>query len=215
MQLPSTNPPLPVPWNRSLRRQPPRRHRIGTLQLQEPALERFNRTLLDCDPFGRQLDADQIVSAARALCAEGDGLPIPASIYARMRCAALLHVLQSDRQWQMEADAARQVEVILRYVMESDDLIPHDEPVIGHLDDAILMDAAWPGLRAEAAYYLDYRRLRRLEADVRGLQPASFHFNRNDWLEARDAERRMHGHLRHQGLDAYRNNQANSFRSFH
>lgn len=201
MQLVNGYLPLPVPWNQAQHEQ--RRRRMGALLVDEPALQLFNDALQSADPLHRQLSADQICSAARRLYEQASPLPVPESIFERLRWLALLHTMQVDDDWEIQSDAATPADTVLRYFFQRDDLIPHNAPVIGHLDDAILTDAAWPTLVPEVTDYLDYRRLRRLEAELRGLRPAQFHFNRNDWLEARDGEARWKEHLRRQGLGRY------------
>jgi hypothetical protein len=176
---------------------------MGALMVAEPALQQFNDALQEADPQHRQLNADQICSTARRLYEQASPLPVPESIFERLRWLALLHVMQVDGDWEMQNDAAAHTDTVLRYFFQRDDLIPHNAPVIGHLDDAILTDVAWPTLVPEVTDYLDYRRLRRMEAELRGLRPAQFHFNRNDWLEARDIEARWAEHMRSQGLQRY------------
>lgn len=201
MQLMIDYLPLPVSWNQAQHEQ--RRRRMGALLVEDAALQQFNEALLAADPLGRQLSADQICSAARKLYEEASPLPVPESIFERLRCLGLLRMMQSDVDWRMPPDVAAHVDAILSYVYQRDDLIPHDTPVIGHLDDAILADAAWPSLAPEVADYLDFRRLRRMEAELRGLRPAQFRFTRDDWLTSREGERRWQERFRDQGLDHY------------
>ena len=63
-------------------------------------------------------------------------------------------------------------------------------PTVGRLDDAIVVDAAWPRLGDEIDSYLDYCRLRALEARLRGCGDTEFKFNRADWQRASRTKRR-------------------------
>lgn len=213
MQLANDYLPLPVPWNQAQHEQ--RRRRMGALLVEEPALQQFNDALRAADPQHRQLSADQICSAARRLYEQASPLPVPASIFERLRCVGLLHTMQADRDWRMQDDAAAHADTVLTYFFQRDELIPYNAPVIGHLDDAILADAAWPALVPEVADYLDYRRLRRIEAELRGLRPIQFHFNRDDWLEAREAELGWKQHLREHGLRHYLEPGSNTYFRVH
>lgn len=203
MQVLMPHHPLPAIWNQAEQERPARRCRIGNLQLHGAALEQFNEFLNRADPQRRQLNADQLACAARALYQETHGVPIPPSIYDRLRCAALLRMMRRDEDWEPDDTTVKRSDTVLLYVMQYDDLIPHDAPVIGHLDDAILVDVAWPTLSGEAAQYLDYRRLREMEAELRGIDPRHMHFRRSDWLEARDFEQKLLRHARALGLNAY------------
>ena len=64
------------------------------------------------------------------------------------------------------------------------------------VDTVRAMQRAWAALRpaidsarfAEVADFLDYCRVRSLEAGLRGREPGAFGFTRSDWEEARRAE---------------------------
>jgi uncharacterized membrane protein YkvA (DUF1232 family) len=108
-----------------------------------------------------------------------------------------------DGDWDIEDLAAYKIEVLLDYVKLHEELIPHNAPTIGHLDDAILVDASWQSLRSEIESYADYRRLRKLEADLQGKDLQEFRYNRSNWLESREAERALLKNQRDNGLASY------------
>lgn len=203
MQMLSLATPLPLHWDPSKDPSRARRRRAGTIQLRDRALSRFNSVLSATDLAHRQLDADQIASAARNLF-NLPHLPIPACIYDRLRATALLRRMARDRDWEPDPASADCVEHVLEYLADTDELIPHNAPVIGHFDDAILVEVAWPRVGNEASMYQDYRRLRRMEAELRGIDAARMGFNRDDWLNAREAEQRLMQRFRGQGLGSYR-----------
>jgi len=195
--------PLPLRWDHDDAPDRARRRRIGDIELRERALDRFNSVLSSADASHRQLCADQIVTAARNLFVQPQ-LPIPPCIYDRLRATALLRRMTRDSDWQPEPSAAECVERLLGYFADNDVLIPHRAPVVGHFDDAILVDAAWPRLAYETDCYQDYRRVRRAEAELRGADPARMGFRRDDWLAAREAAERLMRRFRGQGCEGYR-----------
>jgi hypothetical protein len=93
-----------------------------------------------------------------------------------------------DSQWEPADDAGNLASLIVQYASGRFQLLPNYLPTIGHLDDAIAVEAAWPSIRAEVADFLDYCRVRSLEAGLRGREPGAFGFTRGDWEEARRAE---------------------------
>jgi hypothetical protein len=195
--------PLPLRWDPERDPDHARRRHIGGIQLSDRALERFNSVLSTNDLGHRQLCADQIATGARFLFTEPQ-LPVPPCIYDRLRATALLRRMSRDSDWEPEPDAAECVDRLLQYFADSDVLIPHWAPVVGHFDDAILVDAAWPRLAHETACYQDYRRVRRAEAELRGADPATLGFKRDDWLAAREAAERLMRRFRGQGYESYR-----------
>ena len=56
---------------------------------------------------------------------------------------------------------------LLDYIRRIDDLIPDDMPLIGHLDDALLVELSWAEFAGEVQDYLDYCRFIS-ESHVRG-----------------------------------------------
>jgi uncharacterized membrane protein YkvA (DUF1232 family) len=74
---------------------------------------------------------------------------------------------------------------IVDYARSRDDLIPDWMPQVGRLDDAIVVETAWPRLATEVDDYLDFCRVRSQEAALRGRNLAGFVFNRADWEQVR------------------------------
>ena len=72
-----------------------------------------------------------------------------------------------DPDWDEANDAIDTARLVIEYARGSDDLIPDWVPKVGRLDDAIVVDAAWPRLVGEIESYLDFCRLRSLEAGAR------------------------------------------------
>src|SRR3546814_14747380 len=89
--------------------------------------------------------------------------------------------MSGDPAWQPANDAAAPAALVMDYVRSRRDLIPDDLPRVGRLDDAIVIDAAWPRLADEVACYLDYCRIRRIEAELRECDVSQFTFGRADW----------------------------------
>lgn len=177
-----------------------RRHRIGDHNIDGSRLDRFNELLDRLDHAFAPLDCDRLATAARELCdrAVRAALPaaMPACIGQRMRRIAAAARMVADPAWSAANDAGEAAGVVVAYARDRDDLIPDRLPRVGRLDDAIVIDAAWPRLATEIADYFDFRRLHRLEAALRGTDPAGFRFDRDDWQQARQAEAALAEHRR-------------------
>ena len=52
----------------------------------------------------------------------------------------------------------------------------------------VATDTAWPRISGEVLDYLDFCRLRDIEAELRGVDPTAFAFNRREWEVSRRAE---------------------------
>lgn len=168
-----------------------RRHRIGTLEVTDGAIDRFNRLLERVARSAVRLDGDRIATAARELCTCTSATLPPACIRQRLLLVKAATTMIADRAWGAPDEAHATVRVVAEYVASNDDLIPDAVPAVGRLDDAIVVDVAWPAIADEVAGYLDFRRLRRIDAE-RG--DARRRFDRAAWLDARRIEAAWHAH---------------------
>lgn len=183
-----------------------RRNRIGDHQIDPDALRHFNELLEFLHLPQAPLDSDQVVSAARELV---DGIPYgdlprPQCIQQRMRRAAAINLMLDDPDWETsDPVAVRAMWVVVDYLRGSVNLIPNAVPVVGRLDDAIVVEAAWPSLATEVRQYLEFCRIRHVEANLRGESRRHFGFTCEQWEEAVRAEIAWIAHCVRVGQDTY------------
>lgn len=185
--------PLPACLDRPTGNSNHRRHRIETIDLSAAAVDRFNRLLEQVGRTDAPLDCDRLATAARELRDHRVAAVPPACIRQRLYRVKAAVCMLEDRQWHAPEEAAVTVRLIADYVAANDDLFPDATPAIGRLDDAILIDAAWPRLGHEIVAYVDFRRLRRVVAD-RGV--ARMQFDRESWIRACAEEAALLAHYR-------------------
>lgn len=163
---------------------PGRRHRVGDLELEPARLETFNRALRDLSPEAPGITMDQIATAAqRALKRHADG-GTPPFVQSRMASLMRLERMTKDQAWQSSDECRRQVGVLQDYRGNSEDLIPDATPVVGLLDDAVLVDVALQLLRGELGDYEDFCRFRKVASEFSGLSEADAGITRDHWVEA-------------------------------
>lgn len=175
---------------------PGRRHRIDTYCLTPPDVERFNALLLRLGRRQAPLDRDQVVTAARELCDRNILVVEPPSIRERMRRVETAALMVDDPDWDAANDAVDTARLVIDYARGSDGLIPDWVPKVGHLDDAIVVDAAWPRLADEIESYLDFCRMRAVEARGQDDSCQASGFSRDDWEQARFEEAALVAHQR-------------------
>lgn len=174
---------------------PQRRRRIGPFDLAPDALDRFNRLLASLGGTC-PLACDQIVTAARGLIKPVEDRRLPDCIAQRLGRVEPLSRMLADAAWAPANEALPQVKAVLAYVLGEDGLIPDWVPQVGRLDDAIVIEVAWPRISGEVLDYLDFCRLRQMEAGLRGVDPQGFRFGRQDWEASRRAEAGLRLHQR-------------------
>lgn len=182
-------------------RHPTRRRPGGGFSIHAKALARFNRLL------GRlqhvPLEREQLVAAWRELLDRSSRERCTAGIEQRLQLAVAVERMIRDATWQAAHEAIAPARVVVGYIHGKHELIPHQAARAGRLDDAIVVDAAWPQLGGEVDSYLDYCRLRAIEADLRGCPVGQFSFTRADWQQARHAEAGLLAHVRRVGQTSY------------
>ncbi len=136
-----------------------RRRLVGTVALDDPALDGFNALLSHLDPDAPRVSADQLVTLARWLQAQ-PGDHAEAILAERLARADQLRRMLDDGDWSVDAPTRQRARRLLDYLQLVDDLIPDDQPLVGQLDDALLVELSWHTFRGAAVDYGDYCRFR-------------------------------------------------------
>ncbi|WP_139351345.1 hypothetical protein [Rhodanobacter sp. B05] len=176
---------------------------VARVSFTDASLRRFNECAARVAPGTPPLDARQIAAATRRLSrAIGTGRE-SRFIQARMRRAGEIRVLLDDGGWTVEDKLCERMLQLVDYIDNEGGLIPDDVPVIGGLDDALLVDLAMEGLRGELDEYADFCRYRMGEAARLGATPAAVTMDRACWSEQRAEELRLERVLRRARGTAY------------
>ena len=195
--------PLPLPPAANPAATPRRRRRFGNLDLDSGALTHFCEIADALEPDQPVPGADAIVTAARTLSRQFAGMRDAPCIRLRLRCLAAMRAMSAEQDWDLDGAKQKRIELIADYAANLDGLIPDTLPVIGHLDDAVLVDLVWPSLRSDLDEYLDYRRLRAEEAMLQGCRPHEIPFSKQLWQQARYAEQAWRAHVQQRGQCSY------------
>jgi len=161
------------------------------------ALE-FNIEISDADlPFFMQAmqraeqrasgrSAQQILDAAHKTLSEASGQSMPEFVRSRVGSVENLIAMVGDEGWALGAEDRSRIISALTYFADPEDLIPDNVPVLGFLDDAIMIEVVQQVLRPEIEAYADFCVYREKEAQSRGADAASV--GRAEYLEGRRAE---------------------------
>jgi hypothetical protein len=143
-----------------------RRQRIAGVCLSEAAIDEFNGILHAVNDDAPTVDADQVISLGRWL----QSLPAQtaeATLHERIARVQRLRRMLLDGDWDVSPAFGHRARQLIDYLGRADDLIHDEIPLVGHLDDALLIELGWPALAGEARDYVDYCRFRR-ESKPRG-----------------------------------------------
>jgi hypothetical protein len=180
--------PAALPWQqrpgKSLRRH------AGSHLLTPEAVAQFDRYMHRINPQAPQIDADRIATLARWL----QDLPEDQArnfLGDRLSRFELLRAMRDDSDWNASDDSRRRIDALLAYFDHGDgeQLIPSGIPLLGLLDDVLLLEMAWPALQIEAEDYRDFCGFRDDE------QPrGSAAEQREAWVRARLEALALHRH---------------------
>lgn len=199
MNLDPTLLPLPHPPRSTAHR----RHQISGVKLGRRSVRRFQQVAERLHAGDRAPDADAIASTGRVLVRDFQGYHRAPPVSVRMRCLTALRTMAEEPGWTLDQQTREVVSLLSRYDTDVRRLIPDDVPVIGGLDDAILVDMAWPSLHAEVEDYLAFRQARHALAVERGGKDRVSGFDRWQWLRMLEDEALWRHHQREHGLAHY------------
>jgi uncharacterized membrane protein YkvA (DUF1232 family) len=167
-----------------------------TFELSDEDLAYFSRVFRDHGPGDSvELDPAEICPATDRLIEEARGRGAPPFIVEKLARLRELVEMVRDEDWQLPASDAQRVLRALAYFADPADLIPDDLPVLGYLDDAMMVDVALREVEPEFMAYRDFCRFREEEAARRqGSDAGAPAVSRADWLDAR--RRQLHERMR-------------------
>ncbi len=153
--------------------------------LSDEDLEYFARVLRERRPGdGVSQDPAEVVSAIEKLMAQARESDAPPFILDKLGRLTDLVGMVRDEEWDLpDADAQRVLRTVA-YFADPQDLIPDDLPVLGYLDDALMVDVAMLELEPELSAYRDFCDFR----DKRKAETGTGGASRAEWLTARREE---------------------------
>jgi uncharacterized membrane protein YkvA (DUF1232 family) len=164
-----------------------------TLEISDRELEHFRSVLAGARERTAGKAPHEVAAAARAtvekLLAGG---PSPFVATRLQKVHALIDMLE-DPEWRLPGPERRRVLDGLAYVADVHDMVPDDIPVLGLVDDAIMLELVLNELQHELDGYRDFHEYRQHESARPG---ASAHSaaSREDWLDSK--RRALHDRIR-------------------
>lgn len=159
-----------------------------TIELDDTDLKHFTGAMRRAQEQTAHLSAQAITDAAGKLLAEGHRSPLPDFIARRLEQLDEMIALVHDKGFALPDEGRTRVLACLAYFSDPQDLIPDSVPVLGYLDDAIMIELCVQELAPELDAYRDFVAYRNEEAAARGVDPATLKTQRHEWAEARRIE---------------------------
>jgi uncharacterized membrane protein YkvA (DUF1232 family) len=170
-----------------------------TIELSERDLEHFQTAKAKAAESATGRTADDVIAAASTLLEQAKSVQVPDFIGERLAKLNDLIAMLQDEGWNLPEADRKHVLAALVYFADPSDIIPDDVPVLGFLDDAIMIEICVRELRPELDAYDEFCDYREREARRRGEDPATV--GRADWLGDRRDELVDRMHRRRQERD--------------
>lgn len=148
-----------------------------TFDLEEADLKFFRTQMNKAKKAAKDASEDEIIAATEAALKAVKGQKVPRFVTERLKKIDALTKMLKDSEWQLEGDERNNVVSALSYFADPEDLIPDDIPIIGYIDDAIMIELVVRELANEIDAYTDF-------LDYKRTAPKGKE-SRAEWLESK------------------------------
>ena len=161
-------------------------------ELNDRDLEHFHAAMEASKKAAEGKSDVEIIENAGRLLADAQKVRIPDFILSRLLRLDDMIAMLRDEAWALDAADRERVLSALVYFNNPNDVIADSVPVLGYLDDAVMIEMCVRDLQHELDSYDDFCDFRQRQAERLGLDPAKV--GRADWLGGRREELvdRMH-----------------------
>ncbi|HEX7768812.1 MAG TPA: YkvA family protein [Dokdonella sp.] len=159
-----------------------------TIELGDADLQHFISAMQRAQQEAKNLSPREVTDAASRMLVDGRKVALPQFIAERLGKLDSMIAMTHDEGFSLPEEDRQRVLACLTYFANPQDIIPDSVPVLGFLDDAIMIELCVRELQHEIEAYEDFIAYRSDEATRRGVDVASLKTERVEWAEARRVE---------------------------
>jgi len=127
-----------------------------SFEISDSDLEYFRAVIRKAQDGAHGKSEAAIIAGARHAVHDMRKRKLPDFVLQRIDSLDLLTRMLEDQEWRLEGQHRARVCQALTYFSEPSDLIPDQIPVLGYLDDAIMVELVVQDLRPEMDSYLEF-----------------------------------------------------------
>jgi len=174
-----------------------------TFELKESDLDHFRDVMRKAQDGAKQLSEEEVLEHASKLSQEIK-VDVPPFVSERIAKLETLVAMIKDSEWQIPEEEKADVLSALAYFSDPEDLVPDHIPVLGFLDDAIMIELVVTELKEDISAFEEFCAYRERE-EARTDETVT----RDEWLDAK--RRELHSRMRNKRRSLRRG--GSSFRS--
>lgn len=159
-----------------------------TIELGDADLQHFIDAMRRAQQETKNLSPREVTDAASKLLVDGHKIKLPNFIAERLGKLDSMIAMVNDDGFALPDEDKQRVLACLTYFANPEDIIPDNVPVLGFLDDAIMIELCVRELQHEIEAYEDFVAYRKDEAAAHGVDPSTLKTQRVEWAEARRIE---------------------------
>jgi uncharacterized membrane protein YkvA (DUF1232 family) len=175
-----------------------------TFELKESDLDHFRDVMRKAQAGAKQLSESDILANAKSL-SQDIKVEVPKFVSERIAKLSTLIAMIEDDEWKIPEEERSDVLSALAYFSDPEDLVPDHIPVLGFLDDAIMIELVVEELKDDIEAFEEFCAYREREEGRSGDATVT----RDEWLESK--RRELHSRMRNRR--STRRSGRSSFRS--
>ncbi len=161
-----------------------------TFELEDEDLSYFQTSMKNAQKRAVSMSTEEILRTASKHILDANRTKLPSFVDERVKKVGALIEMMRDEEWELPEEERSNVLAALVYLSEPEDLIPDEVPVLGYVDDAIMIELVVRELRPEIDAFMDFCRYREGER-ARNRNP---NLSRDEYLAIK--RRELHERMR-------------------
>ncbi len=162
-----------------------------SLEFSEEDLKYFREAMTKAVTSESTITEAQTIQQVQSICAGIGETKVPDFVKEKIEKLDTLVQMLGDAEWQLPEEERNDIVNSLKYFCKAEDLVPDDLPLLGFLDDAIMIELVLRDLSENVDSYREFCQFRRTEENRRG---ADAGVTRESWLA--DKRRQLHSRMR-------------------
>lgn len=134
-----------------------------TFELDDKDLKFFRAAMRATREHAVKVPEDEVIAQAKSMIEEVRAGKTPNFVLQRIDNLASLIEMLADDEWALEATERKNVVTALAYFADPQDIIPDSVPVLGYIDDAIMIELVVIELKHEIEAFEDFNRFKKEE----------------------------------------------------